>query len=302
VQAILATAKLEAPPLFKLLAANFRKQDLVFGWFSTNLDPAVAKQLVTPRVPHLMAAYIDPTVVEDKQGKVPLGIEPFNMPLKYVYMANFLETVASRLGRGDHQVRILSHKRCCPVPAFCLVALLFLSRAFDPASALPDPTVFHTGLPQWDGKPGSGTAQMNSRFPACQLVHTLKGGTPGAVAVYLDTCCLCQIASAAVAFVCVCAEKARMGSRHGAMRKEHLLQATCKQGGNEDDKVRFAEGSAQSTGPVPEVGSDASLASECHSKGGVCLLALLDPLDASHQSSLDVLQVLRSLRRCAATA
>lgn len=33
-QIILATSKLEAPPLFRLLAANFRRRDVAFGWYA----------------------------------------------------------------------------------------------------------------------------------------------------------------------------------------------------------------------------------------------------------------------------
>ena len=103
-QAILATAKSEAPPLFKLLASNFRKRDIAFGWFSRDLDPTVAEQLSVPRVPYLMAAYVDPAAMADGQGKVPMGIEGFNAPLEYKNMANFIDAVIKRVGRGEDQV------------------------------------------------------------------------------------------------------------------------------------------------------------------------------------------------------
>ena len=103
-QVILATAKTEAPPLFKLLAMNFRKRDLAFGWFSTALDADVAEQLPPPRVPHLMVAFIDPTAVADAEGRVPMHVEPYDLPFKHLYMKNFIQAIAARLGRGDDQV------------------------------------------------------------------------------------------------------------------------------------------------------------------------------------------------------
>jgi hypothetical protein len=101
---ILATNKLEAPPLFKLLATNFRKRDLAFGWYNAEQDAKVDQQLLVPKVPFLLVAYVDHTAAADKDGKVPIRMEPYQMPMKYKFMANFLESVASRLGRGDDQV------------------------------------------------------------------------------------------------------------------------------------------------------------------------------------------------------
>lgn len=100
----MATSKQEAPPLYKLLAANFRRRDLAFGWYNPDLDATVAQQLPTPRVPFLLVAYVDPTAAADKGGKVPILMEPYQMPMKYKFMANFLESIASRLGRGNAQV------------------------------------------------------------------------------------------------------------------------------------------------------------------------------------------------------
>jgi hypothetical protein len=103
-QVLLATAKKEAPPLFRLLAANFRKRDAAFGWFSTELDLDVAAQFNVPRVPHLMVLHVDPAAAADAEGRVPLGMEPFTLPLKYKYMHSFLEAIVARLGRAGDQV------------------------------------------------------------------------------------------------------------------------------------------------------------------------------------------------------
>lgn len=100
---ILATTRNEAPGLFRALAANFRSRDLAFGWFSRDGDPRVAEQFPVPRYPFLMVALVDPASQPDAQGQVPLGVQPFTSPLKYKFMANFVETIADRFGRGQDQ-------------------------------------------------------------------------------------------------------------------------------------------------------------------------------------------------------
>ena len=107
-QVILATAKLEAPPLFKLLASSFRSRGLAFGWFSSELDPEVAQQIPTARRPAMLVAFVDPESPADDQGRVPLQMEPYTMPLKHGPMAAFLESVAQRLGQSEDKV-------CLPV-------------------------------------------------------------------------------------------------------------------------------------------------------------------------------------------
>lgn len=104
VQILLATKKHEAPPVFKMLALNHRHRDVAFGWFSPDLDPEVAQQLPPPKLPYLMAAFVDPTLIEDADGRVPLSLEGFDAALKYTYMSTFVDAVASRWGAKDEKV------------------------------------------------------------------------------------------------------------------------------------------------------------------------------------------------------
>lgn len=115
---ILATAKHEAPPLFKLLAANFRKRALAFGWFSPDLDPEVAQQIPTAKRPAMLVAFVDPQSAADEQGRVPLHMEPYSLPLRYKPMAAFLESVLRRLGEGEDEVRSSACGRVYAMP-FC---------------------------------------------------------------------------------------------------------------------------------------------------------------------------------------
>jgi hypothetical protein len=104
-QVVLGTKKHEVPGLFKALAVNFRRRDLAFGWYSADLDPSVANQFGNQKLPAVVAAFIDPTTQPDASGQVPLGMLPFQMPLKYTYLENWLETIVERHGRGSDQVR-----------------------------------------------------------------------------------------------------------------------------------------------------------------------------------------------------
>lgn len=110
-QIILGTRKRTAPGLFRALAVNFRRRDLAFGWYSEDLDPEITQQFGGGPLPRVFAAFIDPSNPPDASGQVPLGLQPFTMPLKYTYLENFLEAVADRHGRAGDQV--------CMLPAVC---------------------------------------------------------------------------------------------------------------------------------------------------------------------------------------
>lgn len=102
-QVILATAKSEAPPLFRMLAANFRHRNLAFAWFNKDAEPAVAAQLAADKVPRLLVAFVDPATKPDAQGRVPLGVQALDLPLNYKNMHAFAATVATRFA-PEHEV------------------------------------------------------------------------------------------------------------------------------------------------------------------------------------------------------
>jgi hypothetical protein len=70
------------------------------------------------------------------------------------------------------------------------------------------------------------------------------------------------------------------------------------QGGESDDKEEFSGHSTHSANPVPEAAAQQTFSDECTSRGGLCLIAFLDPASRQHTQHLATLQTLRGLRRC----